>query len=284
MAGERLEILEAALDCFPEGLMVTSGTEVIVWNRAAEQTTGDLKADVIGREPSSRLAEINAVAPGECCVQRAGSFLEMTHKLGHRFPAMVRGYTLRDSLGRPAGQMRIFHPVAEIDALPHGDANGDHEVAESQAEMEERLTAFFVEHRAGGPAFSLLWLAVDQAGDLRRTHGVAACIEMQERVRHALSAGLRSGEVMGRWGSDEFLIVAHERTDGLFEQHARQLVAMARSADLRWWGDRIALTVSAGYARIMDHEQLEHLLERAKTAMKQSQQAGGDQMTSAAER
>ena len=54
---------------------------------------------------------------------------------------------------------------------------------------------------------------------------------------------------MGRWGDDEFLIVAHERSAEMLASHAQTLAGLARTADFRWWGDRVSLTVSIGAAQ-----------------------------------
>jgi len=53
---------------------------------------------------------------------------------------------------------------------------------------------------------------VDQAHELRRTHGVQACAAMLAKLEHALASGLRPTEQLGRWGEDEFLLLSHERT------------------------------------------------------------------------
>jgi GGDEF domain-containing protein len=65
--------------------------------------------------------------------------------------------------------------------------------------------------------------------------------------------------------------------------HAQVLAALARTADFRWWGDRISLTVSIGAAQAChnQNEGLAHLLERAQGAMESSIHAGGNCITSA---
>ena len=89
---------------------------------------------------------------------------------------------------------------------------------------------------------------------------------MLEKVRHALAQGLRPAEEMSRWGDDEFLVVAHERSAEMLAAHARTLAGLARTADFRWWGDRVSLTVSIGAAQAAgsDAETLAQLLERAR--------------------
>ena len=104
---------------------------------------------------------------------------------------------------------------------------------------------------------------------------------MLEKVRHALAHGLRPAEEMGRWGDDEFLIMAHERNAEMLASHAHTLAGLARTADFRWWGDRMSLTVSIGAAQADSQgaETLARLLERARGAMETSSRTGGNRVT-----
>ncbi len=174
------------------------------------------------------------------------------------------------------GAAAVFHPALSLDALPHGETGEDPDAEESRAEFEERLQTEFDDFARGGPPFGVLWIGVDQAEELRKTHGAGACHAMLDKVRHALAQGLRPAEEMSRWGDDEFLVVAHERSAEMLAAHARTLAGLARTADFRWWGDRVSLTVSIGAAQAVgtDAETLAQLLERAR-AGHDIQQPGG---------
>jgi diguanylate cyclase (GGDEF)-like protein len=104
---------------------------------------------------------------------------------------------------------------------------------------------------------------------------------MLAKVERALANGLRPADEIGRWGDDEFLVISHERTAAMLTAHARVLAGLARTADFRWWGDRISLTVSIGAAQAEVNESLANLLERARLAMHSSFHAGGNQITPA---
>ncbi len=54
--------------------------------------------------------------------------------------------------------------------------------------------------RAAGVPFGILWITVDQAQELRKTHGARACEAMLDAMEHTLRHGLRPTEEMGRWG------------------------------------------------------------------------------------
>lgn len=289
---DRGELLEAALDVYPEGLALLDPDErVVFWNRAAEVMTGYPCAEVVGRRLPDTLESLalgrdwemhpvprNGPQPGR------GSLVHAQHKLGGDVPAIARRVVLRDGLGERIGTAAVFHPGEQLTALPHGESTEVDAVRESQAELEDRLTNEFEMFVHEMVPLSVLWIAVDQAADLRKTHGDRACETMLERVERTLANGLRPGEEVGRWGDNEFLVLAHESSPEALAAHAQMLAGLARTADFRWWGDRVSLTVSVGAEVGERGETLTELLERARAAMEESGHAGGNRVKLASRR
>ena len=288
---DRTELLEAALDSLPEGIAVfgTEG-EVIFWNQAAQGITGYAAMEVIAQPiPEGLEPLVLETNQGEESCADVARFegrpilAKARHKLGHGVLVLSRTLVLRNGLGERIGIGAIFHPALSLDALPHGETGEDPDIEENRAEFEERLQTVFDDFARGGPPFGVLWIGVDQAEELRKTHGAGACNAMLEKVRHALAQGLRPAEDMSRWGDGEFLVVAHEHSTEMLAAHARTLAGLARTADFRWWGDRVSLTVSIGAAQACcSHaETLAQLLERARAAMISSSREGGNRATAA---
>jgi diguanylate cyclase (GGDEF)-like protein/PAS domain S-box-containing protein len=283
---ERCELLEAILDSFPDGVAIQGPEgEPVCWNRAAEAITGYAAIEVLGRpvpEPLLLLLGEDAVAEAEA-VQGAGrrARLRLRHKQGHEVPLIGTYLVLRDGLGGRIGRAVLFHPVRSMDALPHGETGDDRSIAASQQDLDDRLGQEFDDYMNGGDPFGVLWISVDQAHELRKTHGAAACETMLAKVQHAISQGLRPAEQMGRWGTEEFLVISHERSADLLSAHARKLAGLARTTDFRWWGDRVQLTVSIGacQARRGETSTLAELLTQAQKALQTSMQAGGNTIT-----
>lgn len=289
---DRVELYEAAIDSLPDGfalLQEESGRpgEVVFWNRAAVAITGHGGVEVVGRAMPDTLDSLLSdmaiqghpeAAAGAHAVR--GCLAHIRHKLGHQVSIMVRNLPLRDGLGQRIGSGILFHPAEHFDAIPRGDSGEDESVESSQAELETRLEEAFEDLRAKGQSFGVLWIAVDQARDLRKNHGAGACETMLNRVEKILAQGLHPAEFLGRWGQDEFLIVSKEPAAAALSVHAQRLVGLARTTDFRWWGDRIAVTVSIGAAQAGAATQIPDLLAKAQSAMQASFAAGGNRSTS----
>jgi diguanylate cyclase (GGDEF)-like protein/PAS domain S-box-containing protein len=271
--------------------MADANDRVSFWSSAAEAITGYPRATLMGRAVGDALhtlivggARRWSAHAGANAHPGTGTHMPLRHRLGHEIPAIVRVQVLRNGLGERIGSMVVFHPALSLDALPHGATTEDPGVEENVTNLQERLQREFEDFTQGAPPFGVLWLNIDQAQSLRKSHGQQACDAMFERVERALAGGLRPSDQLGRWGDDEFLVVSHERTAEMLGAHAQMLAGLARTADFRWWGDRVSLTVSVGAAQADQSENVGQLLERAQIAMLSSLHAGGNQITSASGR
>jgi diguanylate cyclase (GGDEF)-like protein/PAS domain S-box-containing protein len=295
---DQTDILQAALAVLEEAIAVLDAdSRVLFWNSAATAITGYRSADLLRRVFPADLYQVDArhlalvesrnrLAAGTNSAPNATGkpvLVNLRHSQGHLLPGMLRRTPLRDEMGRRFGTLLRFHPVEEIDALPHGELSDeeceDNQVEQSQAGIEDRLDEACQEWSENAVPFGVLWITIDQAAGLRKTHGRDAFEAMLGIVQRTLLHGLRPSEIMGRWGTNEFLVLCHERTPERVLAHAQHLVGLARTADFRWWGDRITLTVSVGAAQAANRDTLACLLKRAQEAMQESLYAGGNHVS-----
>jgi len=282
---DRTELLESALDNLAEGLVVADlNGHVALWNHAAEKITGYPAGEIVGRNVRLLLDTMieggsqHWIVKSESMVER-GFLIHLHHKVGHELPILARILALRDVLGDLIGTGVLFHPADTIDALPHEGFDEDSNAGRSQIEIEDRLASLHEDFHRGESLLGVLWIAVDQAPDLRRSHGTRACEAMLEMMERTLARGLKPAEEIGRWGDNEFLVLSHERNTAMLAAHAQTLAGVARTTDFRWWGDRVSLTVSIGAAQADAREGLCAFLERAQAGMLASLRAGGNQVT-----
>ncbi|KAA6458684.1 diguanylate cyclase [Acidobacteria bacterium AB60] len=281
---ERAELLEAALEVYREGLAILDESgRVIFWNRAAESITGFSGAQVLGRLIPGGLDALTSCPLGDaddrCRPAVPGALVHAQHQCGRDLPVVARRLVLRDGLGARVGSATVFHRAEERAAFPQAQSTEGDELTEAQADFQERLELAYAESRNTRSTLAVLWIAVDQAAMLRKTHGARACEAMLEDVERTLANALAAGEELGRWGEDEFLLVAREAAGTGLAQRAQALTSVARTTDFRWWGDRISLSVSVGGSIAEPEDNLPALLERSRQAMEASMRAGGNHAT-----
>jgi diguanylate cyclase (GGDEF)-like protein/PAS domain S-box-containing protein len=286
---DRTELLESALDSLAEGVALADHEGcVALWNRSAEIISGFASGEIVGRGVRAILDAL-VVGGAQDWVSQTdgekdsgrGALVQVRHKIGHEVPLMARVVVLRDGLGAQIGTGVVFHPAEVLDALPHGESGANSNIRKNQMEIEDRLAAVHEDFLRSDIPLGVLWVTVDQAHELRRTHGARACEAMLEKVERTLASGLKPAEEIGRWGDDEFLVLSHERNAAMLAAHAQSLAGLARTTDFRWWGDRVSLTVSIGAAQAERCEPLSGLLERAQALMFASVRAGGNHITAA---
>lgn len=289
---DRAELLEAALDVYPEGLALFDlEGRIMYWNRAAEVITGYSGPNVLGRTMPDALQPLT-----ETCNEKdrpalqntpsvgRGCLVHAQHQRGHDIPLIARRVILRDGLGARIGMAAVFHHADSKVALPHAQSSDDLEVKQSLVEFRDHMETEFDAFLKEGIPFGVLWVSVDQAEDLRKTHGAAACEVMLESVERTLANAMRPSEEVGRWGDGEFLVLSHEATAAVLANRGQVLAGLARTANFHWWGDRISPTVSIGAAHAQSSETLLQLLDRALTAMHASIHAGGNHVSLAPEK
>lgn len=277
------ELFETALDSLQEGIALLDGEgELVFWNRAAEAITGfssqqlALHSTTTSVEPlfaETRGPALSWTEPGN---PRRRTLVHARHRLGQPLDLTARICRLYGYSGEFFGTSVVFHP-APIEGESRSAEEGDGARREqSRAELQQRLRALHAELAQDGTPFGILRIEVDQAQELRTTHGSAASRTMLQNVLRAMAAGLRPAELMCRWNEAELIALSPEGTPEQLAEHARLLAGLGRSTDFRWWGDRIPLTLRIGAAHAEPNETLEQLIDRAGRALETSKETGGN--------
>jgi len=188
------------------------------------------------------------------------------------------GYSVYGLVRRESATMRWLQKVHDKVEILYGDMRDQValEVAFAKASPDE------VYNLAGQVFVPTSWHLPAETFDIN-VGGLARMLNIVERT---LLHALRPTEILGRWGTNEFLVLCHERTAEMLEAHAHHVGGLARTADFRWWGDRVNLTVSIGAAQAAIPRRglatgdgsLRCLLQQAQEGMQESVHAGGNRV------
>ena len=164
-----------------------------------------------------------------------------TSELLARVSAAVRVKTLLDELKATNAEL---DRVSRHDALT-GLAN--------RREIDERLAAAMSLVRRHEQSLTVLMLDIDHFKNVNDTFGHASGDVVLREFAERLQGVLRAEDVAGRWGGEEFLVIAFSDLDGgvALGERIREVIA-SKSFDLG--NADLAVTVSIGCATAGGHD------------------------------
>ncbi|MDO8860403.1 diguanylate cyclase [Haliea sp. E1-2-M8] len=129
-----------------------------------------------------------------------------------------------------------------------------------------------------GHAFSLVLFDIDHFKKVNDTYGHEEGDRILKTLVSSLKSCLREGDQLGRWGGEEFLVLApYTDLDGATE-FAERLRARVEATD---FGLRDPVTVSLGVAEWLPGDSLKSLLVRADGAMYRAKETGRNRVVAA---
>jgi|FLYL01.1.fsa_nt_gi diguanylate cyclase (GGDEF)-like protein/PAS domain S-box-containing protein len=172
---------------------------------------------------------------------------------------------VRDVTERRQAEQRIRH-MAHHDPLT-GLPN--------RVALEAHLQALVESARAAGRPLAVMFLDLDYFKQINDTHGHEVGDALLRQVAETLKAAVRDGDIVARFGGDEFVVIVPNITapQEALEVAERIQKLFARPYQLNGWS--ASITVSIGVAVYpLDGEDLPTLLRRADNAMYQAKSQG----------
>lgn len=272
---------------------------IVYWNHGAERISGYTAAEVLGRSCYNNVlvhvdSEGMAMCGADSCpaarAMRADEPCEMEvyllHREGHRVPVLSRTKTVKDANGVTTGAVEIFNENSrELAALERvkklenlslldeltGLGNRRHAEMHLQARLDQLS-------RYSWP-FGLLYFDIDFFKHINDTYGHDAGDWMLRLVAQTAQAGVRSFDVVSRWGGDEFTTIV-ENTDGpALLAVAEKLRRLVENSPVVLGGDTLVTTICVGATLGLPHDSIESLVKRADELMYQSKEHGRNKVT-----
>lgn len=297
---DNVEFYREILDNLYDGIFFVDTDGLITyWNNGAEKLTGYLVADVVKRNYCEVFKPLDQHGNDLCtystCPMRhvlntsVMSEVEayIRHKEGHLVPISIRIAPVREveqqfvvaveifSNSSPRFAMRQkleeLEDMAMFDSLT-GLAN--------RRFVEMNLTTRLEELKRYGCSFSVMFIDVDRFKSINDMWGHQVGDRMLKMISATMINSLRSCDIIGRWGGEEFVaLLINLKEDAVFQVVDRFRRLVENSALTLDNGSSLSATVSIGATIAHEWDTAEQLVDRADKLMYESKLRGRNLVT-----
>jgi diguanylate cyclase (GGDEF)-like protein/PAS domain S-box-containing protein len=289
------EIFASVLDHLPFGVcMMDTDLRVTYWSRGAEQISGYLAQEVLGRRyRENLLLDPNGKAgadagPSELtkCLRDGNAretYALLRHRSGYRIPVHVRALPLRDGSNKVIGVAGSFEEsqfawLRRKRSDNHGGidpATGLPDASSMHKRLEESITDFAEHHLP----FGVLIAGIDGLHKFEQIHGKEAAEAARQVVGHSLSYTLRPTDMVGCWEGQRFIALVKHCEPAMLERVGERVRQIESCSEVEWWGDDLPVTVSIGGTAVTPDDTADSFTERAERAVQHSSEQGGNRVT-----
>jgi diguanylate cyclase (GGDEF)-like protein/PAS domain S-box-containing protein len=292
------EIYQAVLDKLQTGVyIVDRNRRIRFWNEGAEQITGYLRQDVVGRFLRDHLLTQDAVKDVDSepddpinLVFRDGKpstmDVSILHKDGYRVPIVLRTNPIRNSHGAVVGAAESFEKnrsasdwtrrqagFADFGCLDAMTGVAAQSFMETQ--LQENLT-IFADHNI---PFGILLVQIDHMDQFRASRGPGVVSTILRVIAQSVENCLRPTDLVGCWGANQFIAILLECSESEVAHVGERVRKMIGQAEIEWWGDRFSVTSPVGGAGCRAGDNAELLIARAAASLQESIEKGGNCVT-----
>jgi diguanylate cyclase (GGDEF)-like protein len=282
------------VDTIADGVyFVDPGREIKYWNRGAERITGYGPEDVVGHRCFDNILDhvdgqgnslCHTVCPLAATMgdgQPRDVTVWLRHADGHRKPVLVRTAPVRDTDGTIVGGVEVFsddsalvQAVQSADRARHEALMDDLTGLPNRRMFDIALSGHLENLARYGWRFGLLIVDIDHFKSVNDGHGHAFGDAALMGVAASLRGAVRAGDVLARWGGEEFTVLVESSDEAGLVETAERLRALVAASEVRRDGISQKVHVSVGGALASPEDSAETLFARADQALYSAKAAG----------
>lgn len=277
-------------DALPFGVcIVDTGGKVLYWNNTAEQITGYLSQEAVGRSCRHDLLA-HCVPSGPCACDTPScpltsalhqnisidSQLALRHKHGHRVPVRLRAIPLRDEHGNIVAVAELVQDSRFCSdhwwLASGGMARHEAETAGPHASLVQ-LRLCLSQHT---PKLAVFLIGIEHQREMERARGTEMVLAAARALAHTIIQTLMFPHYFGAWTQRRFLLLVPNCEPAVFRDLLNTLEEVGNASSVVWWGDRIVPQVAVTARFAQEQESAEALLERLDPGWAASREPAGD--------
>jgi len=293
------QLQQKLLDKIAEGVYCTDlERHIAFWNRAARRLTGFTARQVLGTCCADDILKHVDEAGNELCTTSCplsstivdGKSREVNvflhHKKGHRVPVCVRTVPLRNRGGAIVGAIETFtdntthmadlERIRRLEKLAYVDELTN---LANRRYLQDAMNSRLAELRRHGTPFGLMALDVDGLKTVNDRYGHDLGDRMLTVVAQTLSHNCREYDLAGRWGGDEFLLLASYATPAELAALAERLLVLIWRSFIIADEKPLSVTASAGLTAARAEDETESICKRVDQLLYHSKTDGRNRIT-----
>jgi diguanylate cyclase (GGDEF)-like protein len=187
---------------------------------------------------------------------------------------------LREAVARLAAerdrlQAELARARSRIASLEHlADEDSLTPVANRRAFVRQLSRMIAFTHRYGAPA-SMIYFDINNMKQINDAHGHPAGDAALRHIATVLRTNIRSTDIVGRLGGDEFGVILAHTNEQQAHDKAAALANAISDTPLRWGDFTIEISAAFGVHAFSGTEDPQHAIEEADRAMYQQKRATG---------
>lgn len=290
-----VEFYQEILDNLYDGIFFVNDKGAITyWNNGAVKLTGYLPDDVKNRnycdifKPLNKFGN-NLCELGDCPIRqvlRSSQLMEIDayirHKDGHLLPISIRIAPVREVdrqfvvaveiHSRNSPRYALHQRLEELQEMAMYDAlTGIANRRYIEMNLETRLE----ELKRYNWSFAVMFMDVDNFKALNDTYGHQSGDRILKMIGSTMVNSLRSFDIIGRWGGEEFVVILVNVAAGELFKVADRFRQLVENSQLTLEnGEFLSTTVSVGVTNATVGDSVDAIIERADKLMYQSKRNG----------
>lgn len=290
---------ETLLNNIHDGVyFVDKECKIFFWNDGATHITGFDFSEVSGKICSDKMISPvdgsgNNLCGDDCPVKQALSdgmphALEayFQHKEGHRFPVSIKAFPIFGENGMVIAAVETFNDTSPKFIMPQKKNELDRmQLLDPLTEVGNRrfleihILSRIEEIKKYRIPFGLLYIDVDNLKDVNDTYGKPAGDQILRTVAQTITNNIRFFDIVGRWNSDEFLVVVLNVDENKLDFVGNKIRLLVEKSHITLDMEQVRVTISIGATPAMRVDSLETLISRSESLMKRSKWLGRNTVT-----
>jgi diguanylate cyclase (GGDEF)-like protein/PAS domain S-box-containing protein len=290
--------LQELLSMMYEGVyIVDKERKIIFWNSGSENITGYKAEEVINKYCFNNILQHvtedgKHLCLGGCPLHhtlQSGKINEanvyLHHKEGHRVPVTVKSIPIYDGEDIVAAVEVFTDSRYKIDKLKENEELKDLLSFDQLTKIpNRRYLEFYLDRKVDEfkefkTTFGILFFDIDNFKDVNDFYGHNIGDEILKLVANTLSTNIRTDDVIGRWGGEEFIgIINCSDLEVLYNIAEKLRILVSKSYYNLVEADDINVTISIGGTVFRETDTVQDVVERADMLMYKSKRNGRNQV------